>query len=382
MTDFTYRLDPEVIVSNDSMYRAGSLCNTIGNKALIITEQNLYDANAIGRLQSVLNNAGVSEILFDEISAQSTAESAERAASIARSSRCNVVIGFGGLLTQSISRMTAMAANSGPDIFSLLDGKKYSESYIPYVAIPAMDIDPFMFADYFIALDPRDRAVKLIKTPKKLCRAVIIDGGMFSNTLNGKFATTAAFDGFCTAAETYCSKKSSFFSDSLLEQAISLYSKMIKSQSETFGPDQTESFINAAFLSAMGISVSAPGIGTALAYSLSGRFPVAKSWCSTVILPYILEKLTAARPDKMARVAAIMEEPVEGSLAGEAAAMVTETIRHHMGLLQVPARLKEFNLVLDRLGPIAEAARNLEFVSYSPWTIASENAFDILKQAY
>jgi alcohol dehydrogenase len=53
-----------------------------------------------------------------------------------------------------------------------------------------------------------------------------------------------------------------------------------------------------------------------------------------------------------------------------------------MGILKVPARLKDFNITLDRLGPIAETARDLEFVSYSPWTIASDNAFDLLKQAY
>jgi alcohol dehydrogenase len=53
-----------------------------------------------------------------------------------------------------------------------------------------------------------------------------------------------------------------------------------------------------------------------------------------------------------------------------------------MGILKVPARLKEFSLSLDRLVPVAESAKNLEFVAFSPWTVASEDAFDILKQAY
>jgi len=53
-----------------------------------------------------------------------------------------------------------------------------------------------------------------------------------------------------------------------------------------------------------------------------------------------------------------------------------------MGQLQVPARLKNFNLSLDRLVPAAEAARNLEFVASSPWTVTSEDAYDLLKQAF
>ncbi|MCL2478221.1 MAG: iron-containing alcohol dehydrogenase [Treponema sp.] len=382
MADMVYRLDPEIIIGLDSISRAGNLCAAMGGKVLLITEQVLYEDNIIERLMSVLEESGTSAILFDEISAQSTTDIAQSAATLARGSRSTVVMGFGGIRTQAISRMTAMIANSNADIFELMDGKKYSGTFIPYIAVPAIDPDPFTFANYFLALDPRDRTVKLIKTPAGMCRAAILDGGLFSNTLNGKFATTAAFDGFCTAVESYCSTKSSFFSDGILEQAIASYSKMIKSQTDSFGPDFLESFINAAFLTAMGTSISAPGIGTALAYSLNAKFTVAKSWCSTVILPYVLEKLAAARPDKMAKIAALMGEPVEGSSVAEAAAMVTDSVRHYMGLLKVPARLKEFNLVLDRIVPAAEAARDLEFVSFSPYTVAYENAFDILKQAF
>jgi alcohol dehydrogenase len=53
-----------------------------------------------------------------------------------------------------------------------------------------------------------------------------------------------------------------------------------------------------------------------------------------------------------------------------------------MGQLEVPARLKDFNLSLDRLVQVAESARGLEFVAFSPWTVASEDAYDLLKQAF
>lgn len=382
MADIVYRLDPEIFIGHDSVCRIGSLCSAYGGKALILTEQNLYDTNAIGRLTAVLEDAGVSSIIYDELSAQSTAEIAERTATLARGSRCNVIIGFGSQRTQSVARLTAITAKSKFDVFDLLDGKKSEDPTLPYIAIPAIDPDPFMFTNYSIAHDPRDRSVKLIKCPNGLSKAVIIDGGLYSGSLSGKFASTAAFDGFCTAIEAYCSIKASFFSDGLLEQSLAFYSKMIKSQSDKFSPDYLEYFINATFLSAIGSSISSPGVGTALAYSLNSKFPVAKSWCSTIILPYVLEKLAMAKPDKMAKIAALMGEPVEGSTVSEAAMMVADTIRRHMGILKVPARLKDFNISLDRLSPIAEAARDLEFVSYSPWTIASDNAFDILKQAY
>jgi alcohol dehydrogenase len=381
MADIVYKLDPHIIVGPDTVNRAGSVCGALGNRVLIATEQILYENNAIGRLSAILEDSGVEAIIFDEIPAQATADVAENAAALARGARCGAVIGFGGLKTQAVAKMAAIMAGSGQDVFELLDGSRNDDSFIPYVSIPTTGRDPFLFADFFIAVDPRDRSVKQVKNPSKLCTAVIADNSL-SESLSGKLASTTAFDGFCVSVEAYCSIKANFLSDAFLEQAISLYSRMINSYTENYNFDLAAGASNAGLLMAMGSALSAPGIGTALAYALNGKFPVAKSWCSTVLLPYVLEKLIAAKPEKLAKVAAVMGEPVEGVPPAEAAGMALEAIRRCMGVLQVPARLKEFDLFLDRLVPVAEAARSLEFTAFSPWTVTAEEAYDILKQAF
>ena len=369
MADTVLRLDPEIIIGRDTVNRAGALCGSRGSKILIATEQGLYEDNRIARLTRILEDAGLETILFDEIAAQATADTAESAASLARGARCDMVIGFGGIKTQYIGRLVSILAASPLGLFELLDGQKEESAFLPFAAIPTAGADPFLFSDHLVAVDPRDRFVKLVKCPRSLSAAVILDPGL-SESLSDKFASIAAFDGLCTTLEAYCSAKSSFLSEAILEQAVALYTRMIQSYSD----NQPFDFLTA--------SVSAPGIGTALAYALNGKFPVAKSWCATVLLPYIMEKLVASRPEKMAKVAALMGEPVEGASKAEAANMAVDSIRNRMGQLSVPARLKDFDLSLDRLVPAAEAARSLEFVAYSPWTIASEDSYDLLKQAF
>ncbi|QQO10228.1 iron-containing alcohol dehydrogenase [Breznakiella homolactica] len=381
MADISFRLDPEIIIGTDTVNRAGAIAASQGGRALVVTEQVLYEKRSIERLVSVLENSGVEAIVFDEIPSQATADVAEAAAELARGARCTVIIGFGGLKTQSIARLAAMITDSRAQLFDLLDGKNPASNFLPYIAVPTTGRDPFLFSNSFIAVDPRDRSVKLIKAPQGLCVAAIIDGGL-SESLSGKFASTTAFDGFCAAVEGYCSTKAHFLSDALLEHAITLYSKIMNSYVENQVFDLVGGSTNAGLLMAMGCAISAPGIGTALAYALNSRFPVAKSWCSTVVLPYVLERFVTARPEKMAKAAALMGEPVEGASVTDAANMAVDSIRRRMGLLKVPARLKEFDLSLDKLVPVAESARNLEFVAYSPRTISTEDAYDILKQAY
>ena len=146
----------------------------------------------------------------------------------------------------------------------------------------------------------------------------------------------------------------------------------------------------------LGVSLSAPGIGTALAYSFCGRFPVAKSSCSAVLLPYIMEKLVASRPEKMAKAASLLGEsaaedqmdrvtpPVktENASTADEAKMAVSLIRSYMKQLSIPSNFKELSLTLDKLVSVADAARDLEFVAFSPWTVASEDAYDLIKQAY
>jgi alcohol dehydrogenase len=380
--DVSFRLDPEILIGPDTVNRAGAICGRIGSRVLIVTEQVLYEHKSIERLSGILEDSGIEVIVFDEVPAQATADVAETVAGLARGARCSSIIGFGGLKTQAIARMAAIMAPSRLPIFELLDGRKTNEEFLPCVTIPTAGRDPFIFSDYFLAVDPRDRSVKMIKSPSRLCAAAIIDSNL-SESLSGAFAATTAFDGFCVAVEAYCSARANFFSDALLEQAISLYAQMISSYSDANQSfDMVGGSTNAGLLMSIGCTVSAPGIGTALSYAINGRFPVAKSWSSTVLLPYILEKLVTARPEKIAKVAFLMDEPVEGASVSDSANMAVDSIRRRMGILKVPARLKEFNLSLDRLIPVAESARNLEFVAFSPWTVSSEDAFDLLKQAF
>jgi len=378
--DISLQLDPNIIIGIDSVTRAGIICGEY-NRILIITEQVLYENRSIERLTSILEDAGIQSIIFDEIPAQATADVAEAAAMLVQGARCSAIIGFGGLKIQSIARITAMIAKNRTAVFDLMDGIHPKSDFIPYIAIPTTGRDPFLFSRYFIAIDPRDRSVKLVKSPQGLCIAAIIDGSL-SESMSGKFASTTAFDGFCVAVEAYCSTKASFLSDALLEQAIVLYTQMMDSYVDNSSFDMVGGSTNAGFLTALGCAVSSPGIGTALAFALNGRFPVAKSWCSTILLPYIMEKLVTARPEKLAKIAALMGEPIMGAPVGESANMAVESIRRRMGILKVPARLKDYNLSLDRLVSTAEAARNLEFVAFSPWTISADDTYDLLKQAF
>jgi alcohol dehydrogenase len=381
MSDIVFKIDPEIIVGVDTINRTGIMCKDLCKRVLIVTERVLCENKSIERLTTILGDAGVESIVFDEVPAQSTADVAQNAATIAHSARCELIIGFGGLKTQSIARVASVLAGSDIDIFELLDGNDPETALVHFVSIPTTGRDPFIFTNYCIVTDPRDRSVKQVKCPKGLCAGAVFDGGL-AETVKGTVASAIVFDGFSTAVEAYCSRKSNILSDALLEQSIALYIKMLHAYRDQQDMNIAETVTNASLLMALGITTSAPGPGLALTYSLNSRFPISKSVCSTILLPYVLEKLVNNRPQKIANIAGMMGENTEGASVADTAQSAVDAVRRYQTDLHLPTRLKDYNLSLDRLTSVAEAARNMEFVAFSPWIVTTEDAFELLKQAF
>ncbi|MDR0598764.1 MAG: iron-containing alcohol dehydrogenase [Treponema sp.] len=379
--DTSLYLHPEIIAGEGTISRAGAICAEIGDRILIITGPGQIENRNLERLISILDNADVSAITFDEMPAQGMADIAESAARLAQGARCSAVIGLGGIEAQSIARIAAVIAKSGSSVFDLLDGASPGDAFLPYIAIPSSGRDPFLLSPRFIALDPRDRQVKLMRAPPGLCAVTLVDSGL-CEPLTGKYAPALAFDSFCAAVEACCSTRASFLSGPLLEQALILAARMMDAYAGNKTDALAETAVQVGLLTALGCAVSPPGIGTALAFALGGHFAVEKSWCAAVLLPHILEKLTASRPERLARIAELLGEAAADEPVSEAAAKVTAAIRRRAEALKLPLRLQELNLTLDRMVPAAEAARNLEFVAHSPWTVSAEDAYELLKRAF
>ncbi|MDR2103867.1 MAG: iron-containing alcohol dehydrogenase [Treponema sp.] len=379
MLDVSFKLDPELMVGTDTVSRVGAVCSAYGKRALLVTEQNLHENKKIERLAAILEDSGIEAIVYDEIPPQAKANAAEEAAALARGARCSMIIAFGGLAVQAVGRIAALSANSGVEILEFLDGKIPEDNFLPLIAVPTTGRDPFLFSPYFTALDPRDRKIKLISSPRGLCVGVIIDGELLE-PLREAASSSFALDGLCVSVEAYCSERAGILSDAFLEQAIPRYIRILQCYEENRLDGLEAAAAHAGVLMALGAAASAPGIGTALAYAVNSRFPVDKSRCAAVLLPHILDKLIATRPERIAKVAALMGEPAAASTA-ETAALAAASVRRRMAALKVPTRLQEFGLSLDRLVPAAEAARSLAFIAFSPWTVAAEDAFELLKAA-
>jgi len=374
--DISFKVDPEIFIGSDTLSMAGTIVSRYGTRIMIATDKNT-DAQSVNRLKEILEDSRLEAIVFDGIEEESSAELADNIAELSIAAHCDAMISFGGLKTQIIARMAAIMAPSHITAFELLDGNNSQNKFLPLLAIPTEGLNPFSLTKYFITTDPRSRMIKSTASPENLYTAVIIDTNLYK-FLAGSNAAAFVLEGFFCAIEAFCSAKANFFSDTILERAINYYAKLLKTPIDAINGVNSELFSQANFLCALGCAASSPGFGAALSTAINARSSAPKPFCSAAIFPHIAERLVSARPEKMARASAFLSN-VKTVSTSEAAAAAIDNIRNIMTALNVPFDLKSYNISLDRLTAAAENARNLDFVANSPYPVAEEDVFKILK---
>jgi len=371
--DISFKFDPEILIGADTLSTAGTICSRYGKRIMIAADHDV-DSKIVNKLKEIIKDSNIEAIVFDGIGESSTVDMADNVVELTHAAHCDAIIGFGGYKIQLISRMVAIMMPMKIKSFELLEGRTSQSKFLPFISIPTEGLDAFSLTNFFVAPDPRNRLVKFVQSPGSLYAAVIIDSNLLT-TPSDTNPVTFLFDGFIAAVEAYCSVKANFLSDALLERAINFFAKLLK----TSGTN-ADLYAQASFLAALGNAASSPGVGSALSYAINARFPVQKHHCSAVLLPYIMEKLISVRPEKMARVASFLGSAGKTGSVAEAANSAITGIQNCMETFNIKGDLKEFNIPLDRVTAAVEAARNLEFVANSPWTVSHEDAFEIFRK--
>lgn len=382
MGDFIFRIAPEIILGQDTLNRLPLIAARYGNRAILIADPVANDSKTVDRTQSLLESNKIKTLLFDEIPQHSASKTAEEAINLAKGAKPNLVIGLGGERTLAIAKSCAMMAQAGNDVDSVLDGALPDGPALPYIAIPTAIRDPFLLQDLTILSDSRDRTARLVKAQPFITKAVIMDPNLTLD-ISAKMSALLCMDLVMITTEAYVSTKSSFFSDTVAENAFRYLFQAIDSFIKS--PDDPQGRVLAmhgSFLSSLAAATSSIGIGSAINYSVNARFGVPKASLGAILLPYILEESSKARVEKIAKIASFSGEIIEGVSPRDAALQAAEAIRQRLGSLKVPTRLKDFDLDLDRLVEIASIARGLEMINYLPAVMSIEDIFDLIKQAF
>jgi alcohol dehydrogenase class IV len=382
MPDVLFHVPARVIFGLDTANRISQIVSEYGERAFLVTESILYEGKIINKIQDLLDKKGVPNIVFDEVVSNATSRTVDDGVALARGSHADIVIGLGGVKTLSIAKAIAMTVPSGVEMDDFLSGVQSEKPPLPYIEIPTTCRNPFMFLDEYLMVDARDRSGKLGRTPKGITKAVLIDPKLSVN-LPVKYTATTIMDTLLGSIEGILSNRANFLSDTYLMKAVEIIGALIKEGFQN--ADDVRMRMNASaagLLLGLGLSTTKLGIGSALAFAINAKFLSPKSWVSTILLPYVLEFAANVRGDRIAVIAGLLGEDVSGLPPVEAPARAVEAIRRIIASLNLPTRLREFDLSLDEMVEIAGAARTFDMMNYLPRAVSTEDIYEMIKSAF
>jgi len=382
MADLILRFPRQVVFGTDVINRIGQTIAPFGSRCFIVTESVLRQNGTIEQIESILSRRAINSIVYDEIGPGATTAGLNELVAVARASQARVVVGVGGMRVLSAARVVSVAAAPDVELGDVLSGRAKSNGQTRYIEVPSSYRNHFMLRNECILTDAITRQPLLVNLPEETTTAVLVDPNL-TLTMSPKYAAAAMMDTLLAAVEGYISVRSSFYSDTVLYQAITLLGTALMGISDT--PNDPRHRIlasEAGLLTSVGLAASSQGVGGALAYTINSRYTIPKSWVATVLLPHIIDSSVHARPEKLRNVALALGEDVEQQKASDVAYRASEAVRRIIGRAALPGRLREMDLAIDELVDVSEMASSLEMAASAPAAHTASDLYDLIKQAY
>lgn len=382
MPDLLFHIPTKVLFGPDVVNRIGQTVAGFGSRALVVTDSAHHQAKLVDRIEELLAKKGINTILFDNVGPGGANAVLDELISLVRVSQAKVVIGLGGMKALSAARCAAVAAASDLSIYRVLAGEQPDRPAIPYVEVPTSFRNHMMLRDEFVLTDSENGHARMVRGTPGLVKAIFLDPNL-ATSVSAKYAAATMMDMLLACVEGYVSVKSTFLSDTLFLRAIDTLKESIDELSRN--PGETTSRIRAGeagLLSAIGLSMSSQGPGGALTYSINGLHNVPKSWVAATLLPHILDYFCGVKPAKIARVARALGEDVPGLHEGEDAQQASTVARRIIAKLELPGRLRDFDLSLEDIAEIAEVAATFEMVNLAPVALSESDLYEMAKQAF
>ncbi len=381
MEKIVFNAPSKIHLSFGAVKMLESVKSDFGSRMMLVTEKKLLDSDGFLYIKEQAAGIGIDLVVFSDISRTTTTYSIIEAAELAKVSRAQVIIGFGGVRALSAAKAVSAGAGFSGNFYNLLSGVVPPFLPLPYVEIPGTFRNPFMLTENFYVVDARTGSISITGIRNSQPAYVLMDPECYSS-LPGKFRLSVLMDTFLESIEGYFSKTTNYISDSFFLKSIALIVSHLKDLVED--PDNPQNLMNAAkagLSSALGLVSGTTGLGTAAVFEMSHRFAVPRSAAAAVLLPYVLEYGLKMVPDRVSRMGPILGENIKGLSVIAAADRVIETLRVSVGVQNLPGRLSELGLDAEKLSEVSGRIAEYPMIKQLPGEISVEEIYSFLKEA-
>lgn len=382
VSDLTLKISPNIVLGTYAVSRLGQFVKDYGEKFMLILDPLLKETGISEKITQSLADRNIEYFTFSQITDNSS-KTVEAALALAQQSHVHAIIAVGGGKAISIGRAVSALINFEKDIYSVFEENiTLKKKNLPLICFPTTIRDPFIFTGNIPVVDSRNSRQKILKCNPNLCDLAIFDPNLIQSLTDNQ-RSSMSLEIMCLLIESYVSPKATFFSDMIVEKATEILGYALDgSESLTVTAPKEVLLSQSGSLASLASGISSLGAASLIALTINGRFRISRSLVSAILLPYIIDDCAKFKNDRILKLASLLKLIKEDESPEQAAANLAENMRSRLAKENLPTRLKDLSIPIEKLALACEDAGELDLINSLPRSMTSDDLFDLIKQAY
>ena len=388
MKKFSFNTTPGIRFGDNAfLVNINEIKKCVGENVLFVTDQGIIDIGLADTALSALNNICSKIVLFNEVEADPSLSTLERAIEIGKKNNCSGVIGFGGGSSMDVAKLSALIMGSKESLdtawgVNLARGPRVPLVLVPTTAGTGSEVTPVSI----ITIGQNEK--RGVSSPIILPDLAILDPTLTIG-LPKKITAATGVDAMVHAIEAYSSinKNNNSISQMYALEALKLLEKSIE-RAVLDGKDLTarSDMLKGSMLAGVAFANSPVAAVHALAYPIGGIFKIPHGLSNALILPYVLRyNQSDARASKAYADLCDHIWPSKGSKRGNQfkSSLFIDKLEDLSSRLGLETRLRDVGIPQESCQKLAEESmKQTRLLVNNPRTIEKKDAFDIYKAAW
>jgi alcohol dehydrogenase class IV len=389
----------EIIFGRGAVQRTGEVARRVGaGRVCLITDGGLVGAGAHEPVLAALKRAGVEADLYDGGKAKPTLEAVAACAGAIEGRGYAALVALGGGSNIDLAKAVAVLLRYGGSVEEYFGQHQVPGPILPLVAVSTTAGTGSEVSAASVLADPaQKRRGAMLSNWLRPCAAIY--DPLLTLSCPRQVTADAGIDALTHAVEAYMVVEyraeageetpgvytgRSPLSDVLAERAIELTGRYLRRAVYEGGDVEAREGMHLASLLA-GMAFSNAGLTAvhALEYPIGVATGCTHGAGNGLFLPYVMEYNVPACPERLATVARLLGEPVDGLPVWAAAERAAEAVEHLKIDIGIPLRLRDLGIEAEELRALAEqTAQITRLLQANPRPLDADALEGILRRSW
>lgn len=383
MQDFSFTIPQENVFGTGRLSELPTLVrNCDSNHALIVSDRGLEKLGVVSRVQSILEEGGITVSSFLDVLPNPTVEVVDAATDAYRNSGATCIVALGGGSPMDTAKAVGVLARHGGSIVDYEGAHKVPRGIEPIIAIPTTagtgsEVTPFS------VITDESRNHKLTVFSYEILPAQVLLDPQLIMTAPASVASACGVDAMIHAWEAYTNLAANPFTDAMAEKALDLIGSNIRRfVANRRDQEAAEAMMLGSNFAGFALGWARQGNVHAMSHPVSSFFHVPHGVANAILLPTIVEYNAIADRGRYKRIYRFIRRTKGQPIENFTPDVLVEETRQLLADLGMPKRLRDVGVERDVFDAMADDAMTSGNIAVNPRSTTKRDIIALYERTY